>query len=112
MPNGAPCFTRKRSLTDELGHFRRVVYSTERQVLDHNAEDDWFIRLALSKAWGYEEEERFLLILTNADRVISSTVHLLDTPATAVKSVTIGCRADQSMLGFVQKALSEAARDM
>lgn len=106
----APCFNRKRSVTDELGSFRPVSYSDVRPILDSNSADDWFVRLALSKGseWAYEDEVRFLLELSKADKIIEkeTKIHLLVIPPIAVCSVTIGCRAALETASMVKSVFS------
>jgi hypothetical protein len=106
----APCFNRKRSATDELGTFRMVSYSDTRPVLDSESGDDWFVRLALTKAseWTYEDEVRFLLELSKADQIVEKEIkiHLLDIPPSAVRSITVGCRAGPATIDMVKLALS------
>jgi hypothetical protein len=106
----APCFNRKRSVTDELGTFRMVSYSETRPVLDDKSGDDWFVRLALTKAseWTYEEEVRFLLELSKADQVVEKEIkiHLLAIPPSAVCSITFGCRAGPATIDMIKSALS------
>jgi hypothetical protein len=108
--SSAPCFNRRRSDTDELGTFRMVCYSDTRPVLDSESGDDWFVRLALTKAseWTYEDEVRFLLELSKADKIVEkeTKIHLLDIPPSAVRSITVGCRARSATIDMVKSALS------
>jgi len=105
----APCFNRRHSDNDELGSFRKVLYSATRPVLDSDAGDDWFKRLALTKAieWAYEEEVRFLGMLSTADRMVGEGIHLLNIPPSALRSITLGCRADNTTANMVKKTLGE-----
>jgi hypothetical protein len=106
----APCFSRKRSANDELGTFREVSYSETRPILDSDSGDDWFVRLALTKAseWTYEDEVRFLLELSSADRIVEKEmkIHLLDIPPSAIRSITVGCRAEPATIEMVKSALA------
>lgn len=105
----APCFNRKRSTSDEVGLFRKVIYSESRPRLDTNSGDEWFQILALTKAaeWAYEEEMRFLLPLTASDRVVNDSIHLLSVPPAVVESIILGCRATDVFVANVRQQLRE-----
>lgn len=93
-----------------LRTFRKVQYSVPRPLLSGDFGEEWFEKLALTKAieWEYEEEERFLLTLSDADRCVGSGIHLLNIPTAAVRSVTMGCRADLSTTDTVRRMLVES----
>ena len=103
----APCFNRRRNSTDELGAFRPVRYSATRPFITGDASAEWFEHLALTKAleWAYEEEVRFLLDVSCADRKVNDNIALIDVPASAVQSVTFGCRATSEFIETVTKQL-------
>ncbi len=107
----APCFNRK-SANEELGVFKKVNYSSTRPNLNQNSGDEWFRDLTLTKAeeWAYEEEMRFLLLLSAADDVLEDSIHLVRIPSTAVKSITLGCRASEALLDHVRRQLNEAIK--
>lgn len=104
----APCFQRARSEQDQLGTFRPVRYSVARPLLDGDTGDDWFERLALTKAieWAYEDEVRLLLMLSAADRSIGA-IHLIDIAPAAVRAITFGCRAERSTIDMVKGMLAK-----
>lgn len=104
-------FKRRRSHADDLGHFRHVSYSDTRPHINAMSGEQVFVQLALTKAldWAYEQEQRLLWPLTMADRhdpTETETIHLLDVPPNAVKSVTVGCRAPATFVERVAAALS------
>jgi Protein of unknown function (DUF2971) len=104
-------FKRRRSNADELGHFRHVCYSDTRPHINAMSGEQVFVQLALTKAldWAYEQEQRLLWPLTMADRHVptdTETIHLLDVPPNAVKSVTVGCRTSVAFVERVAAALS------
>lgn len=103
----APCFNRRRHGQDDFGRLHRVWYADTRPTLAAHRDSDAFVALALTKAleWAYEQELRLLWPLELADRTVdvgSAKVHLIDVPATALRSVTIGCKANEE---FVKELL-------
>ena len=105
----SPCFSRRRTSRDELGTFRPVRYSSTRPLITGDAGDEWFEHLALTKAleWKYEEEVRFLLDVSCADRKVGDNIALIEVPASAVQSVTFGCRATPELIETVTKRLQK-----
>lgn len=106
----ALCFNRQRNKGDDFGKLHRVWYSDSRPKLSITKSSDALSTLALTKAleWAYEQELRLLWPLSKADRIVESegkSIHLIDAPATALQSITIGCRADQSFVSDVLRTL-------
>lgn len=104
-------FRRRRSQVDEFGFLRAVRYSDTRSALsaDDNDEDS-FAKLALTKAleWAYEQEVRLLWPLSEADnRVCSASgeIHLINVPASALLSITLGCKATGTSVEQVARCL-------
>jgi hypothetical protein len=102
-------FNRRRSDQDEFGFLRPVSYANIRPELNMQAveSDEIFEVFALTKAdqWRYEEEVRLIWPLDAADRTISTpagAVSLLSCPASAVRSVTLGCKASDNTLATVR----------
>lgn len=109
----APCFNRKRSDDDDFGILHRVWYADSRPKLFKEQSADALVGLALTKAleWSYEQELRILWPLKLADRTVESEgkqIHLIDVPATALRSITIGCKAEPTFLQDVLRALIDA----
>jgi hypothetical protein len=110
----APCFNRQRAPEDDFGKLRRVWYSDTRPSL--RGSDDAFVALALTKAleWAYEQELRLLWPLSQADQTIADDpgqqIHLINVPATALKSVTLGCKAPSSFGAEVLKLVTGTGR--
>lgn len=108
-------FRRRRSASDEFGFLRRVSYSDTRPELSSQTDDEeMFVHLALTKGleWGYEQEVRLLLPLENADRTQATeggSIHLIDVPSDALKSVIFGCRATETFIDAAIKLLDAAA---
>ncbi len=103
-----PTFNRRRSSEDDLGFFRPVSYSEIRPNINAASGEESFAQLALTKAleWAYEKEKRLIWPLTMADRHLptdTGTIHLLDVPPNAVRSVTVGCKAPAA---FVEEAVA------
>lgn len=100
----APCFNRRRHDEDEFGCLRRVGYSETRPTLDlDSSAEESFASLALTKPleWAYEQELRLLWPLSLADDRVETDmgpIHLVKVPASAVLSITVGCRADKAFL--------------
>lgn len=107
-----PTFNRRRSEEDDLGFLRRVSYSDARPHISTFSGDELFVQMALIKAldWAYEQEQRLIWPLQLADRHLSTengTIHLLDVPPRAVRSITIGCKAQDAFAQKVVAALSD-----
>ena len=108
----APCFNRRRHAEDEFGYLHRVWYADARPTLSASRDSDAFVAMALTKAleWAYEQELRLLWPLEQADRTVDAggqKVHLIEVPSTALRSVTIGCKASEC---FVKELLETVAR--
>ena len=109
--DGNPTFNRRRGKEDELGFLRRVSYSDTRPNISTSNGEESFVQMALIKAldWAYEQEQRLIWPLTLADRHFSienGTIHLLDVPPRAVRSITVGCKAGEAFVQQVVTALS------
>lgn len=103
----APCFNRRRHEDDEFGCLHRVWYADARPMLSAQRNTGALVAMALTKAleWAYEQELRLLWPLEEADRSVTAgnaKVHLIDVPTTALRSVTIGCKAAEE---FVKELL-------
>jgi hypothetical protein len=102
-------FSRRRSDQDEFGFLRPVAYSATRPELNMQVleADQLFEVFALTKAdqWRYEEEVRLIWPLDSADRTISTpagVISLLSCPQSAIRSVTLGCKATDATLEAVR----------
>lgn len=109
----APCFNRRRHGEDEFGRLHRVWYADTRPTIAAHRDSDAFVALALTKAleWAYEQELRLLWPLELADRTVDAggtKVHLIDVPATALRSVTIGCKANEEFVKELLQAVGAA----
>lgn len=109
----APCFNRRRHAEDEFGVLRRVRYADSRPSLNVNGDSDAMVALALTKAleWAYEQEVRLLWPLELADRTVDAgevKVRLFDVPATALRSITLGCKATETFAADVARAMAAA----
>ena len=109
--DGNATFRRKRSSVDEFGFLRTVRYSDTRPTLGaDDTEEDSFANLALTKAleWAYEQEVRWLWPLEEADKIVkaaSGEVHLITVPASALRSITLGCKATDKFVEQVASSL-------
>lgn len=109
----ALCFNRQRNNGDDFGKLHRVWYSDSRPKFSTTKSSNALATLALTKAleWAYEQELRLLWPLSKADQIIESegkSIHLINVPAIALQSITIGCRADQSFVSDVTRTLMNA----
>lgn len=108
-----PGLNRRRTAVDELGHLRPVQYSSVRPKLDMSAvtEDRAFAVCALTKSehWAYEEELRLVWPLELCELAPDGKTRRLDVPASAVMSVTIGCKASQETEATLLRMVSTAA---
>lgn len=108
---GHETFRRRRSSVDEFGFLRTVRYSDTRPTLGaDDTEEDSFANLALTKAleWAYEQEVRWLWPLEQADKIVKAAwgeVHLITVPASALRSVTLGCKATDKLVEQVASDL-------
>jgi hypothetical protein len=111
----APCFNRRRYNEDEFGCLRRVWYSDSRPAVTNHSEADAVVALALTKPleWSYEQELRLLWPLELSERKVDgvdgTTIHLINVPATALRSVTIGCKAADDFTIDVLQAITAAS---
>ncbi len=104
-------FNRRRHSSDEFGFLRRVAYSDTRPNIELLEGDEVFVQMALIKAldWAYEQEQRFIWPLELADRQVatsSETIYLIDVPPSAIKTVTMGCKASDAAFQKVTAELS------
>lgn len=111
----APCFHRRIDGDDECGALRRVCYSDTRPVVSDFNGSDVVAAFAFTKAleWAYEQELRLLWPLHLSDRRIDdggATIHLLEVPPTALRSVTLGCKAEAAFIAEVVDCIA-AVRD-
>ena len=109
-----PAFNRRRHSEDEFGFLRRVWYSDTRPHMTLESFDDAMVELAQTKAleWAYEQEMRLLWPLTMADQTLQAgagKIHLIDVPAPALRSVTMGCKAPQDFVEKVKNVLAANA---
>lgn len=109
-----PCLNRRRTDVDELGFLRPVQYSSVRPKLDMSvvAEDRGFDVFALTKSdhWAYEEELRLVWPLELCDLAPDGKTRLFDVPSSAVRSVTIGCKASRETETTLLEMVSAAER--
>lgn len=111
--DAAPCFNRQRNEDDDFGKLHRVWYSDSRPTLFKESSAGALVTFALTKAleWAYEQELRLLWPLEHADRAVDAngrSVHLINVPATALRSITIGCKADSTFTADVVRAVAAA----
>ena len=108
------CFNRQGKAPNHLGRLRRVHYSDSRPILgdDHGGEADEFV-LTKALEWAYEQEFRMVVPLQSVDRTIederAGSIHLIDVPAEALRSITLGCRASSTFESDVIAAIAAAA---
>lgn len=98
-----------RSDKDEFHHLRRVSYRATRPggaLLDLDSPE---LFLCKSEHWSYENEWRILKPLKDASSVISlpdGDVHLFSFPREAIKSITLGMRAADSLRMALRKEIN------
>lgn len=88
-------FHGRRSDKDELRFLRKVAYTNVRPQLIMSSAEDMSAFLKKSSHWAYEREWRMMFALADATEVKvfgEKQFHLFAYPASAVKSVTLGCR--------------------
>lgn len=88
-------FHGRRSENDELRFLRQVIYSDARPQLVVNKAEDMSAFLTKSAHWAYEKEWRMMFALADSTEVKvfgEKQFHLFAYPASAIKSVTLGCR--------------------
>ncbi|EXX76573.1 hypothetical protein RirG_031950 [Rhizophagus irregularis DAOM 197198w] len=96
------CFNRG-DYNEDVGKFVDISYTKLRPVLNAASSKKAITILALSKAadWEYEEEMRFLLPLSVADKVIDNKYHLINIDPLSVESIILGCRASDDFINQV-----------
>jgi hypothetical protein len=109
----APCFNRHRNEGDDFGRLHRVWYSDSRPTLLKDSSAGTLVAFALTKAleWAYEQELRLLWPLQLADRTVHAdgkSVHLINIPATALRNITVGCKADSKFTAKVIRSVAAA----
>lgn len=88
-------FHGRRSEKDELRFLRKVTYSDARPQLIMNKTEDMSAFLTKSSHWAYEREWRMMFALADSTEVKvfgEKQFHLFAYPASAIRSVTLGCR--------------------
>ncbi|MBP2847918.1 DUF2971 domain-containing protein [Dickeya oryzae] len=76
----------------------KVEYSNNRDYLTfEDIDDSNFQRIFYrkSKEWGYEQEYRAVLPLSEASKVIDEKIHLFDFNKKNIRSITFGCMMDE-----------------
>ena len=105
------CFSRRRHSEDEFGVLRRVYYADTRPVVSNYSNTDFVNSLAFTKAleWAYEQEHRLIWPLEFSDRQVDADgakIHLIDVPSTALRSITLGCKASEPFANEVSQLLA------
>ena len=108
------CFSRRRHNEDEFGVLRRVYYADTRPVVSNYPNDDFVASLAFTKAleWAYEQEHRMIWPLELSDRQVDADggqIHLIDVPPTALRSITLGCKASEPFVTEISHLLAAAS---
>lgn len=99
-----------RSDKDEFHHLRRVSYRATRPggtLLDLDSPE---LFLCKSEHWSYENEWRILKPLKDASSVVSLSnedIHLFSFPQEAIKSITLGMRAPESLRVALRNELED-----
>lgn len=97
LDNSHPSLNRRPTAVGELGFLRPVQYTSVRPKLDMSVvdEDRGFDVFALTKSehWAYEEELRLVWPLERCEVAPDGKTRLFDVPASAVRTITIGCKA-------------------
>lgn len=109
-----PYFHQRRSLQDEFGYVRKVVYSSERpnfeSVIDMDGTDAFLVK---SKDWEYEQEWRILRPLKDADQTIANdqgSICLFSIPSDCIIGVILGCRISDASKQLVTDFLARDIR--
>lgn len=104
-------FDRRRSPDDECYHLREVVYregpNTHETLVGLTGVE---MLLWKGKEWDYEQEQRIVAPLQEADRVVQregDTIHLFELPAEAVTGVILGAKMSSADVVVVQECLRE-----
>lgn len=104
-------FNQKKSHQDEFRHLRKVIYCEQRlsyTLLDINNFSPF---LTKSIDWSYEAEWRMLLPLSSAAMTVgngATTVHLFEYPRSAIKSIILGCRMNESKEKEIRQIITNA----
>ncbi|MEQ9947760.1 DUF2971 domain-containing protein [Pectobacterium aroidearum] len=84
-------FNQRKNQRDEYGYLREVKYKKDIDILDPISGDVSNYFLSKSKDWEYEREWRMLLPKHQANQKIN-LYDLFSFPASAIKSVILGCK--------------------
>ncbi|NMZ34065.1 DUF2971 domain-containing protein [Pseudomonas proteolytica] len=85
-------FKQRRSDVDEFGYLRSVTYSEFRPSLTLEEIKDFSPFLTKGKVWERECEWRMMLPIHMCDKKLPCGHNLFSFPATAIKSIILGCR--------------------
>lgn len=99
-------FTQRRSDADELGYLREVKYSDTRPSLILEEVEDFSPFLTKGEIWKSEREWRMMLPIDMCNKKLSCGHHLFSFPATAIKSIIIGSRTNDSTKKKIKEAIS------
>jgi len=105
-------FNQRIGHADELRHLRQVMYSEDRPSITMDDIQDFSPFLTKGKIWESEHEWRMMLPLQNASEVIckgSSTYHLFDYPASAIKQIIFGARMPITKQHDIFRLIAESA---
>lgn len=103
-----PYFSQYRKIANVEKIFMPVIYSDARikVPLEKGVSIDFQVVLSKSKDWEYEEEERLLVMLRQANKVISSKPYdicLYKVPHTLIKEIIVGVNFPNDELEKVKK---------
>ncbi|MEI7340470.1 DUF2971 domain-containing protein [Pectobacterium brasiliense] len=99
-------FNQRKNQKDEYGYLREVKYKEDIDILDPIAGDASNYFLSKSKDWEYEREWRMLLPTHQANQKIN-LYDLFSFPASAIKSVILGCKATIEFEHEIKTLLTE-----
>lgn len=102
-------FDRRCSPKDEFRHLRQVRYTDARPQLVMNQVTDMSAYLTKSSHWAYEKEWRMMFALADATEVKvfgDKQFHLFAHPASAIRSVTLGCRMSSIKRAEIMEVLA------
>lgn len=91
-------FNKKITQEDEFRHLRKVIYSEVRPEFSLLTAKNLDAFLTKSPHWVYEKEWRMMVSVKDAQvvkEIGEKTFHLFDFPASAIVSITFGCRMTQ-----------------
>jgi len=94
---------------DEFRHLRQVRYTDVRPQLVMNQVTDMSAYLTKSSHWAYEKEWRMMFALADATEVKvfgDKQFHLFAHPASAIRSVTLGCRMSSIKRAEIMEVLA------